>query len=52
MWEEEEEVELLLSCTLEYKTKKTSEGVDCESVKSKYTDILGIYCENRPATVS
>ena len=51
VWEDEE-VELLLSSTLDYKKKKTSEGIDWESVKSKYADILEIYCENRPATAS
>ena len=44
---EDEEVELLLSSTLEYKTRKTL-GVDWESVKSKYQDVVDIYHDNLP----
>ena len=36
----DDEVELLLSVTVDYKTKKAAESVDWESVKSKYSDIL------------
>ena len=47
VWEDEE-VELLLSSTLEYKTGKTLKGVNWESVKSKYQDIVDIYRDNLP----
>jgi hypothetical protein len=36
----DDESELLLSVTHEYKVKKISENVDWESVKTKYDDIL------------
>ena len=34
----DDEAELLLSVTLDYKVSKAAEGVDWESVKSKYSD--------------
>ena len=48
VWEDDE-VELLLSCTAEYKTKKAMEGTDWESVRGKYEEILQIYKENIPS---
>ena len=39
----DEEVELLLACALEYKTEKEAQGVDWESVRSKYGDIKQLY---------
>ena len=36
----EDEVELLLNIVLEYKTARTAENVDCQTCKTKYTDIL------------
>ena len=42
MWTDEE-VEMLLSCTHEYKTQKAAKGNDWESIKTKYTDILAMF---------
>ena len=42
----DDEAELLLNVTLEYKVKKTSECIDWESVKTKYEDILKLFQEN------
>eukprot|EP00117_Sycon_ciliatum_P040135 scpid64007/ scgid29545/ len=39
----EDEVRLLLSSVLDYKTSKAADGVDWDSVKSKYVDILDKY---------
>ena len=36
----DDEVQLLLTVTIDYKTKKAAESVDWESVKSKHSDIL------------
>ena len=38
----DDEAELLLTVTQEYKVQKSSENVDWESVKSKYEDILAL----------
>ena len=46
VWEDDE-VELLLKMTADDRTKKVAEGVDWESVKSKYQDILDLYLGNR-----
>ena len=35
-----DEAELLLNVTLEYKTTKVFEGLDWEGIRSKYADIL------------
>lgn len=48
MWEDDE-VELLLSCVAEYKVEKTLNGVDWESLRSKYQDILKIYVDRVPS---
>ena len=39
MWTDDE-TELLLKVTLEYKVAKAAESVDWESIRSKYQDIL------------
>ena len=44
----DDESELLLSVTLQYKVQKTTEGVDWESVRSKYEDILVLFREALP----
>ena len=36
----DDEAELLLNVTLEYKTTKVFEGLDWEGIRSKYADIL------------
>jgi len=36
----DDEAELLLRVTLDYKASKAGEGTDWESVQSKYSDIL------------
>lgn len=41
----DDEAELLLSVTYDYKVKKSAECVDWESVKSKYDDILELMLE-------
>ena len=41
---------MLLTVTHEYKVAKVAEGVDWESVKSKYSDILQLMQEELPAT--
>ena len=46
----DDEAELLLTVTHEYKVAKVAEGVDWESVKSKYSDILQLMQEELPAT--
>ena len=48
LWEDDE-VELLLSSVCDYKAEKTMEGVDWESIRKKYEDILKIYLENVPS---
>ena len=35
----DDETELLLNLTLEYKTEKSTESIDWESIRSKYSDI-------------
>ena len=47
----DDEAELLLTITHNYKIAKVSENVDWESVKSKYDDILNLMREELPATV-
>lgn len=44
----DEEVELLLQITLDYKTTKAQQGVDWESCQSKYTDIWAAFIEQYP----
>ena len=44
----DDEAELLLSVTHDYKVKKSTECVDWESVKSKYEDILELMLEALP----
>ena len=38
----DDEAELLLNVTIEYKTAKAAESVDWESVKSKYANIRAV----------
>ena len=49
MWTDDE-VELLLTVTNEYKVSKTYESVDWESVESKYADILERFKQHIPST--
>ena len=44
----DDEVELLLNVTYEYKTSKAAESTDWESVKSKYSDIFNLFKEGLP----
>ena len=44
----DEEVELLLQTTLNYKTSKAQQGIDWESCQSKYTDIWTSFIEQYP----
>ena len=44
------EPELLLSVTYKYKMKKSSQGVDWKSVRSKYEDILKLFKDVLPMT--
>lgn len=46
----DDEVELLLTVTNEYKVSKTYESVDWESVQSKYADILERFKQHIPST--
>ena len=46
----DDEVQLLLTVTLEYKTSKAIENVDWESIQNKYTEILTIFKERLPAS--
>ena len=44
----DEEVSLLLSTVLDYKTKQTYNGVDWESIKTKYVDITESFVKRYP----
>ena len=44
----DDEVELLLNVTYEYKTSKAAESTDWESIKSKYSDIFNLFKERLP----
>ena len=44
----DDEVQLLLKVTLEYKRSKAIENVDWESIQNKYTEILTIFKERLP----
>ena len=44
----DDEVELLLNVSNEYKVSKASESVDWESVKSKYSDIYDLFVAALP----
>ena len=44
----DDEAELLLNVTIEYKTAKAAESVDWESVKSKYADIFELFKAQLP----
>ncbi|XP_033995824.1 uncharacterized protein LOC117490270 [Trematomus bernacchii] len=46
----DDEVELLLSVTLEYKTTKIQDNVDWESCKPKYTEIADLFQAQYPRT--
>ena len=46
----DDEAELLLKVTQEYKVLKSAEGVDWESVQSKYSDILKRMLAELPAS--
>ena len=48
VWEDDE-VELLLNYTTDYRTKKAMEGTDWEFVQRKYEEIMQIYKENIPS---
>ena len=43
----DDDVELLLKVTKEYKVRKMAEGIDWESVKRKYSDILDRFREEK-----
>ena len=47
----DDEADLLLNVTYEYKVKKSAESVDWESVRSKYDDIFTLMQEHLPDTV-
>ena len=47
LWNDDK-VELLLNITNEYKVKKAADGIDWESVKSKYSDILELLKDALP----
>ena len=44
----DDEAELLLNVTYEYKVKHSANSIDWEKVKSKYADILQLYVEQLP----
>ena len=44
----DEEMALLLQVTIAYKAEETSEGLDCDSVRSKYDGILEKFIERYP----
>jgi hypothetical protein len=44
----DDECQLLLSVTHEYKVKNLASGNDWEKVKNKYVDILKLYCQEMP----
>ena len=44
----DDEVELLLKITQEYKTAKAAENVDWESCQNKYVDIFALFIEQYP----
>ena len=44
----DDEAELLLNITIEYKTSKAAESVDWESVKCKYADIFELFKAQLP----
>ena len=44
----DEETALLLKVAISYKTEKTTEGKDWESVKTRYEDLLKLYIERYP----
>lgn len=46
----DDEVELLLDVTNEYKVSKAAENVDWESCQTKYSDILDLYLEQYPSS--
>ena len=46
----DDEAELLLKVTRDYKASKAAEGVDWESVQSKYADILELMLAQYPET--
>ena len=45
----DDEVELLLTLTYEYKVKDSGECTDWEKVKTKYADILALFWEQLPS---
>ena len=47
----DDEAELLLTVTNEYKVSKVAEGVDWESVKIKYSDIMELMQQELPSSV-
>lgn len=51
MWTDNE-VELFLNVTLEYKVSKIQQNVDWESCQSKYADILAHFLEQYPSETS
>ena len=47
MWSDEE-INLLLHVVIDYKAGKAGEGVDWESVRSKYEDVTKMFLEKYP----
>nr|XP_055075109.1 uncharacterized protein LOC129454573 [Misgurnus anguillicaudatus] len=48
----DDEVEMLLNVTHEYKVNKINENVDWESCQSKYADILALFLQQYPSETS
>ena len=48
----DEEVSLLLQIATAYKTEKSNEGKDWESIKSRYEDIQKLFCERYPKSTT
>ena len=46
----DDEVQLLLEVTNDYKVSKAAKNIDWESCQSKYTDILELYREHYPSS--
>ena len=47
----DDEAELLLNITQDYKVSKAAEGIDWESIQSKYADILELMLLEYPETL-
>ncbi len=44
----DEEINLLLNVVIDYKARKAGEGVNWETVRSKYEDVTKIFLEKYP----